>query len=51
MAEKAGYSVLRFRPYHCILNPIEMSWDQLKYHVRHLDVYTSKSSKVVDLIQ
>ena len=51
MAEKAGYSVLRLPSYHCILNPIEMAWNQLKYHVRHLNVYTSKSSKVVDLIR
>ena len=53
MAEKAGYSVLRLPLYHCILNPIEMAWNQLKYqyHVRHLNVYTSNPSKVVELIR
>ena len=51
MAEKGGYSVLRLPLYHCILSPIEMSWNQLKYHVRHLNVYTSNPSKVVDLIR
>ena len=51
MAEKTGYSILRLPPYHCILNPIELAWNQLKYYVRQLNVYTSKPSKVVDLIQ
>ena len=51
MAEKDGYSVLRLPLYHCILNPMEMAWNQLKYHVRHLNVYTSNTSKVVDLIR
>ena len=34
-----------------ILNPMELAWNQLKYHVGDLNVYTSKPSKVVDLIQ
>ena len=51
MAEKADYSVLRLPLYHCILNPIEMEWNQLKYHVSHLNVYTSNPSKVVELIR
>ena len=51
IAEKAGYSVLRLPLCHCILNPIEMAWNQLKYHVRNLNVYTSNPSKVVNLIR
>ena len=51
MTEKARYSVLRLPPHHCILNPIELAWNQLKYHVGHLNVYTSKPSNIVDLIQ
>ena len=51
MTEKALYSVLRLPPYHCILNPMELARNQLKYHVGHLNVYTSKPSNVVDLIQ
>ena len=50
MTEKTCYSVLRLSPYHCILNLIKLAWNQLKYHVVHLNVYTSKPSKVVDLI-
>ena len=49
MTVKALYSVLRLPPYHCILNPIELAQNQLKYHVGHLNVYTSKPSNVVDL--
>ena len=51
MTEKALYSVLRLPPYHCILNPMELARNQLKYHVGHLNVCTSKPSNVVDLIQ
>ena len=38
MTEKALYSVLWLPPYHCILNPIELAQNQLKYHVGHLNV-------------
>ena len=51
MTEKSCYSALRLSPYHCILNLIELAWNQLKSHVGHLNVYISKLSKVVDLIQ
>ena len=51
MTEKARYSILRLPPYHCILNPTELAWNQLKYHVGHLNVYTSRPLNVVDLIQ
>ena len=49
MTEKGGCSVLRLPLYHCILSPIKMAWNQLKYHVRHLNVYTSNPSKVVKI--
>ena len=48
MANTAGYSVLRLPPYHCILNPIEMAWNQLKYHALHLNIYTNKPLKGVN---
>ena len=51
MMEKGGSFVLRLPLYHCILNPIEMAWNQLKYHVCHLNVYTTNPSKVVDLMR
>ena len=49
MAEKGSYSVLRLPLYHCILSSIEMEWNQLKYYVRHLNVYTSNPSKLCGL--
>ena len=51
MTERTRYSVLRLPPYHCILNLKELAWNQLKSHVAHLNAYTSKRSKVVNLIQ
>ena len=51
MAEKAACFILRLLPYHCILNPIKIMWNQLEYQVCHLNVYASQPSKVVDLIR
>jgi hypothetical protein len=35
-ANKAGHVVARLPPYHCILNPIELVWSQVKgYIARH----------------
>ena len=49
--KKPAYSVLQLPPHHCILNPIELERNQLKYQVGHLNVYTSKPSNVAYLIQ
>ena len=51
MATAVGYSVLCLPPYHCLFNPIEMVWNQLKYHARHWNIYTSQPAKVIDLIR
>ena len=51
IAEKTSYSVLPLPPYQCILNPIEMAWNQWKYHVLHLNVYTNKPLKGMNLIR
>ena len=51
MAKEAGFSVLRLPPCHCVLNLIEMVWNQLKHHTRHLNVYTSQPTKVLNLIR
>ena len=50
MAKKVGFDVLRLPLFYCILNPIEMVWNQLKQHVRHFNFYTCQLSNVVDLI-
>ena len=45
MAKKVGYEGLWLSPYHCVLNLIEIVWNQLKCFVRHFNVYASQSSK------
>lgn len=30
IADKSGCTILRLPPYHCMLNPIEMIWTQVK---------------------
>lgn len=34
LAEKFGHTILRLPPYHCIFNPIELIWAQLKQKIR-----------------
>ena len=51
MATASGYSVLGLPPYHCVFNPIEMVWNQLKHHARHLNIFTSQPAKVVELLR
>ena len=33
MARAAGHEVVRLPPYHCELNPIELAWSQVKWHI------------------
>ena len=41
MATAAGYSVLHLSPYHCVFNPTEMVWSQMKHYARHLNIYAT----------
>lgn len=34
LASECGHTILRLPPYHCIFNPIEMIWGQLKQRIR-----------------
>lgn len=40
-AKEAGHTILRLPPYHCIFNPIELIWAQLKNTIRR----TNKTPK------
>ena len=51
IAKLAGHSVLRLPPYHCMLNPIEMVWSQLKQRCRRDNIYTNEPVKVLELIR
>ena len=42
IANEFGFEVLRLPPYHCVLNPIEMAWNQMKVHARKMNVFTSE---------
>ncbi|XP_071051139.1 uncharacterized protein [Onthophagus taurus] len=51
MAKEAGHIVLRLPPYHCILNPIELIWSNLKRNIRKHNAAPTLSAKLVDLIR
>ena len=51
IAQEFGFEVLRLPPYHCVLNPIEMVWNQFKSHARRMNVFTSEPAKVVQMIR
>ena len=51
LAEKHGHIVVRLPPYHCVFNPIEMAWNQMKHNVRHHNIYSNQPEKVMQLIK
>lgn len=51
MAELKGHKVLRLPPYHCILNPIEQVWHQVKSGVRVANTSPTLNSSVIELIR
>ena len=51
MVIASDYSVLCLPPYHFVFTPIEIVWNQLKHHARHLNIYTSQPAKVIDLLR
>lgn len=50
-AKTRGLTVLRLPPYHCIFNPIELIWGQLKKKIRRRNVFPKFDSRVVELIR
>jgi transposase len=46
-----GHVVLRLPPYHCIFNPIEMIWAQLKGNLRRNNRNHKFSEQTIDLIK
>lgn len=51
LALKNGHSVLRLPPYHCIFNPIELIWGQLKNQIRRKNTNPKFSSSILALIK
>jgi hypothetical protein len=50
-AAMAGYEVLRLPPYHCMFNPTEMIWAQLKNNLRRNNKHPKFSERTIDLIK
>lgn len=50
LAESIGHTVLRLPPYHCIFNPIEQIWHQLKAGIRRNNISPTLNSSVLALI-
>lgn len=49
---KYGHSVVRLPPYMCELNPIELAWSKVKYHIRTSNTSGDMSlSKLQQLVQ
>ena len=42
-----GVDVLRLPPYHCMLNPIELAWAQLKRAVRRMNTEPTNPTSVI----
>lgn len=51
LAEQMGHTVLRLPPYHCIFNPIEHLWHQVKSNVRAENVTPTLSPSVINCIK
>ena len=43
--------MVRFPPYHCIFNPIELIWSQMKNNIRRNNVTPKFSSATIDIIK
>lgn len=51
MAKNEGHDVLRLPPYHCIFNPIELVWAELKHRLREKNVDPKNDVKVVERLR
>ena len=49
LAEQMGHTVLRLPPYHCVFNPIEHMWHQVKSKVRAENVSPTLGASVIKL--
>lgn len=50
MATFYGHVVLRLPPYHCILNPIEMVWSQIKRKVVSQNIKSRTLNEIHNLL-
>ncbi|KAI4471023.1 hypothetical protein MML48_1g10719 [Holotrichia oblita] len=50
-AKEAGHTVLRLPPYHCVLNPTEVIWAQLKNMIRFTNQAPKLSESIITCIK
>ena len=50
IAAHYGHKVLRLPPYHCIFNPIELIWAQVKTEIKKRNSNSDQSLKIVEKI-
>jgi len=51
MATSYGHILLRLPPYHCILNPIEMVWSQVKRKVASLNLKGRPINEIIEILR
>lgn len=51
LAANSGHDILRLPPYHCIFNPIEMIWGQLKQRIRRVNTNGKFSNEMLENIR
>lgn len=50
LANHQGHQVLRLPPYHCMLNPIELIWAQVKSEIKRKNSNANQNMKIVEEI-
>ena len=51
IAKKQGHKILRLLPFHCIFNPIELVWSELKAHVRRNNTAPKFTANTINVIK
>ncbi|KAJ3663543.1 hypothetical protein Zmor_007796 [Zophobas morio] len=51
IARDRGFRVIRLPPYHCIFNPIELIWSQMKNNIRRNNTAPKFSSATIGIIR
>ena len=51
ISEEQGHRILRLPPYHCVFNPIELIWSELKAHIRRNNIAPKFTANPVNVIR
>lgn len=50
IAEHCGHKILRMPPYHCVFNPIELIWAQMKTEAKKMNSDKDQSMKQLEIL-